>query len=608
MKKLLIHTNNTSFNRPELFSISEQYIFDVDYDTDVDIYIDKILRYDDLNRKISEVDIIFIKPSLSNNYLEYFGIRLAYHIRLTGALGSKCNIPIVFITEESIQFLARTYSEPSILFTEGIYFIKEAIEDYQRIINWFNEGLIKPLSNFNIFINAINLKAPANYQSHHSVANEWALVRYFSMFEKDEDNELYNDLREKIIALDYLKTLHFKYNEALISRQKFKPQKHAYTPVISGINSKRIGIIDDEFKKGWYAFYEYLFNKSNAESVAFVDFRKDESREKLIQKIQVWLNKIITSSNPVDLFVIDLRLHDDDFSEGDYDNMTGTVIIKYIKSLNPGIQIVISTASNKVWNYQKCIQLGVNFFAIKESPETVNSREETKNTLNHLIRQITNASTKDFLADIYRKIQFLKLTNNFQNDPSSLLFKELVFDKNGMLDQIMNLLLLDSENNSVINQSLLLAFQILENYCDLNSCGIFDFKNSTGKISQKGNTILLDVFTASNEYILTKLELRRGKFNFQIESSNETIISYEAYDSAVLRSAFSKIDSTTLVKIISVLHFRHKIPKQEIEKVIELRYYRSNVSAHLTGNVKPDFKIDVKSIVNLIDLFIKIFI
>ena len=39
MKKLLIHHNNTSLNREPFFSASEEFVFDVDFDKDVDHYI-----------------------------------------------------------------------------------------------------------------------------------------------------------------------------------------------------------------------------------------------------------------------------------------------------------------------------------------------------------------------------------------------------------------------------------------------------------------------------------------------------------------------------------------------------------------------------------------
>jgi len=616
MKKILIHCNNTSFNRPELFSISEQFVFDVDFDKDVDFYIDEKLAEGELKEQLLGADIIFIKVSLSQNYLEYLGIRLAYHIRLTKSLGEKASIPIVFVAEESIQYLGLTFSEPSILFTGGIYLIKETVEDYHKVMRWFSEGVIKSLQDFDMFINAIKIKPPANYQSHHSIANEWALTRYFSMFERDDANECYNSLREKILDLDYLRTLHFKYTEAKASRQKFNPKKHAYTPLIGGIENMRIGIIDDEINKGWLAFYEYVFKKSQAQSIPFNDFRKDERREELIKRIQSWLLESFKSTEPIDLFIIDLRLHDDDFSEQDFDNLSGVQVIKFIKSKNPGIQIVVSTASNKVWNFQKCLEYGVSYYSIKESPETYSTREETRSTLVHLNRQIANASQKSFLAGLYRDIQNLKANNIFINHTGEKEFENLIFGKNGLLEQIFNLLILDSTSEAIINQCLLLSFQVLENYCDLAIVGSFGSDSSSSVRLSSGfvwlkSTSKKDIFINQlNQKISTWFELVNDKFDFQSEDANETPVSFKVFDKMEIISSYkSGLDVSSLVKMISVLHFRDNIPQNDIDKIIRLRYYRSNVAAHLTGKIKPGFKkISAEDIAFFIQIFTHIFI
>jgi len=617
MKKLLIHSNNTSFNNTELFPLAEQFVFDVDFEKDVDFYINEKLSDSELKRKLEKSDIVFIKVSLSKNYLEYLGLRLAYHIRLTKSLGTKAYMPIVFIAEESFQYLGLTHPEPAILFTKGIYIIKESLDDYKKTLKWFFDGRIKPLDDFSSFVNSIIINPPANYLSHHSIANEWALTRYFSMFERDDANECFNSLREKILDLDYLRTLHFKYTEAKASRQKFNPKKHAYTPLIAGIENMRIGIIDDEINKGWLAFYEYVFNKSQAQSIPFKDFRKDESREELIKRIQTWLLESFQPTKPIDLFIIDLRLHDDDFSEPDFDNLSGVQAIKFIKSKNPGIQIVVSTASNKVWNFQKCLEYGVSYYSIKESPETYSTREETRSTLVHLNRQIANASQMSFLAGLYRDIQNLKANNIFSIHAGEKEFENLIFGKNGLLEQIFNLLILDSTSEAIINQCLLLSFQVLENYCDLAIVGSFGSDNSSGSRLSSGSVWTRDgggpkhiFINQPNQKISTWFELVNDKFDFQSEDANETPVSFKVFDKMEIISSYkSGLDVSSLVKMISVLHFRDNIPQNDIDKIIRLRYYRSNVAAHLTGKIKPGFKkITTENIAFFIQIFTHIFI
>lgn len=606
MKKLLIHSNNTSFSRQEIFSLAEQFVFDIDFDKDVDSYIDELLNNSDLQRKLQIIDVLFIKISLSQNYLEYLGIRLAYHIRLTKTLGNKAYLPIVFIAEESIQFLGITYSDPSILFTNGIYFIKERIEDYKKITKWYSSGLIKELENSSTFINTVNILPPANYDSHHSIANEWALVRYTSMFDIDNTSEKYNILKEKVSKLDYIKSLHFKYSEAKSLRQKFRPSKNTSTLPIKGIDHKTIGIIDDEINKGWYSFYDYWLDKSGGKIVACNEFKKDATKTDLIERTKNWIMQMSQRGNPVDIYIVDLRLHDDDFSEVNFENLSGLQIIKFIKNLNAGIQVVVSTASNKVWNFQECMKFGVTEFSSKESPENYSTREETKQSLLHLSKQITKASEESILANLYRVIDGLKKSNVFKNDIDEEEFKNLVFSKNGLLDQIFGLLVLDSENESIINQCILLCFQVLENYCDLSKVASIGKSRdvSSGFIWMK-NGDKKDIFIDQhNQYISTWFELIIGKFDFQSDDSNSTPISFKVFNKRETTLSYQKgLDASSLVKIISVLHFRDNITIEEINKIIKLRYYRSNVAAHLTGNIKSDYKLKLAEIVEFIELF-----
>jgi len=618
MKKLLIHNNNTSFNKTDIFKISEQFVFDVDFDKDVDLYIHEQLTRGPNSEKILASDILFIKVSLSkNNYLEYLGLRLAYHIRLTKSLGEKVNIPIVLIGEESFQFLGLTYPDPSILFTKGIYLISESIEEFQKMVKLYEEGKIKSLDDMNTFVNSILVNPPSNYNSHHSIANEWSLVRYNSMFEKDEKNEYYDRLQKKISDLDYLKTLHFKYLDAKATRQNFNPKKHTIKPTIKEIEGKKIGIIDDEISKGWFEFYAYIFDKSNANAIVYDGFKKDDTKEELIANLKIWILEIINLNEPVDVFIIDLRLHDDDFAEQNFENITGIQIIRFIKNQNPGIQIVVSSASNKVWNYQQCLDFGVKYFSIKESPETFNNRSQTLSSFNHLCVQISNAVRDSYLANIYRKIKEIKSFNIFINNSNEKdkQFVNQTFGKNGLLDQIFNLLLLNNSNQAVLDQCLLIAFQILENYCELSSIGNFEKNKAAGNSlascyvwSRDGKNKKIFFINQQKQKISTLFQLKLGRFPFQQQDSNETPIDFNVFEAMKLESIYkSGLDITALVKIIAVLYFRDNVPKKDVEKIMALRYYRSNVAAHLTGNVKPDFKINAKDIMFIVKVFTQIF-
>jgi CheY-like chemotaxis protein len=479
-------------------------------------------------------------------------------------------------------------------------------------LKWFNDRRIKPLDDFSSFVSSITINPPANYLSHHSIANEWALARYSSMLEKDYENDMYITLQKKILDLDYLKTLHFKHLEAKANRQQFNPKKHTIKPIIKGLEDNTIAIIDDEINKGWLEFYGYIFDKSKATSVFYNNFKKDDTKVELIDKVEKWLLEKINSNNPIDVFLIDLRLHDDDFTENDFENLSGIQLIKFIKYHNPGIQIVVSTASNKVWSYQKCLEIGVKYFSIKESPETYSTRSGTIASYNHLGNQVSLAAKGSFLAEIFRKINDLKKDNIFMilSGEKDKEFTNLTFGKNGLLDQIFNLLVVDNSNDAILNQCLLLSFQILENYCNLSSVGDFGYDKdglSSGYVWTR-DFQKLQVFVTQQTSISTRLELLYGNIEYHNNPSDTSPSSFNAFESMQPKTRFSSgLDATSLIKMISVLHFRDNINKLVIEKLIKLRFYRSNVAAHLTGKLKTNNKINFNDIIFFIDVFTKLF-
>lgn len=557
-----------------------------------------------------EFDVIYISLNLSDyDYLEMNGLRVAHHIRLTKEW-KHIYTPIYFICQEEPMEIIRLNSLGRILLTKGIYIIKDlSIPDIK----------FRPLISENQYIKLIEkleVNAPANYQSHHGIANEWALTRYSSMLEKSEE-ENYRKLIKKVSHLDYLKTLHFKYYESKFERQKVNPMKHSYTPIFKNITGITIGVIDDESIKGWGAFYDYLLSKSGAK-IEVLEFCKGENKIDLVKRLRGWVDERI-SKDKVDLFIVDLRLHDDDFTDKYSDKLTGFQIIEYIKSKNKGIQIVVSSASNKVWNFQNSLKLGVDSFIIKESPETLNTRDETKKSLLFFKNEIEKATSKLFLADLDRRLKSMKNNNIFIVNKNEQNFVSRVFDRGGLLDQIFDLLVLDSLNESILNQCLLLSFQVLEKYCDLTIVGSFGYsksnsphsKLSSGFVWKKEDNTKFDIFISKSQNELsTMFELKFDVCDFMIDSAQKIPLGYSVFDK--LRMNLSNkggLDASFLVKMISVLHFREGIDQEYIERLMKLRYYRSNLAAHDTGKIKPSMlRISAKDdIMFIIQIFEKIF-
>lgn len=455
MKKLLIHSNNTSFSNTELFQLSEQFVFDVDFDKDVDFYINDNLTEGNLKQKLENCDIVFIKVSLSKNYLEYLGLRLAYHIRLTKNLGQKANIPIVIIAEESFQYLGLTYPEPSILFTKGIYLIKESLDDYDRTLKWFNDRRIKPLDDFSSFVSSITINPPANYLSHHSIANEWSILRWAKVLGISTEREALKDVRSNIESLLYYKYLQAKYPiEA-------EPDKAAFK-----INGKgRILYIDDEWNKGWNEVLSNYFATSSTE-IEFETLKYD-FKDKSHQDILKECDKKIQSFKP-DVVLLDLRLSDSDFiNSHNSTHLTGYKVLEAIKLINPGIQVIIFTASNKVWNLLELQANGADGFLLKESPELTTNSSYTYESLSSLSKQMTICLSNAYLKEIWKILE--EIRKQFSANPLAQYYPNDLRCLRGI--QYQNLLLLEldsmynilsSEDENRFSYAMLIQFKILE--------------------------------------------------------------------------------------------------------------------------------------------------
>lgn len=458
MKKLIIHNNNTSFSNTEIFPLSEQFVFDVNIDKDVDFYINDQLSNGDLGNKLEKTDIVFIKASLSqNNYLEYLGIRLAYHIRMTQCLGSKACVPIVFIAEESFQYLGLTYPEPSILFTKGIYLIKELLADYENTMKDYNDGIIRPLDDFSSFLNSITINPPVSYLSHHSIANEWSILRWAKVLGLSIERGALNSVQRNIESLLYYKYLQAKFpTESVADRTVFK---------ING--NGRILYIDDEWNKGWNVILENYFTTSSSniifESLTY-DF-KDKTHNEILS---VCIRKI-ESSKP-DVVLLDLRLSDSDFTNShNSPALTGYKVLKETKLINPGIQVIIFTASNKVWNLLDLQANGADGFLLKESPELAINRSLTYDSLSSLSRQVTLCLSNAYLKEIWSLFDEIKKV--FTNNPltKSSFLQQMSEPAKGITYQ--NLLLqevdaiyeiLKTNNTNRFNLAMIMLFKILE--------------------------------------------------------------------------------------------------------------------------------------------------
>ena len=119
-KSILIYNKNISKKVLEEFKSNQLIGFDYHQDEykNLDEYISKKIIKKLINK---EVDIIFIKDNLSDNYLELYGLIVAYHIRLSQELDNKRYLPIVILSDLDGYTLNKLEPIAKILFTKNIF-------------------------------------------------------------------------------------------------------------------------------------------------------------------------------------------------------------------------------------------------------------------------------------------------------------------------------------------------------------------------------------------------------------------------------------------------------------------------------------------------------
>jgi hypothetical protein len=199
-----------------------------------------------------EFDVIFIPFSLSEeNYIEFLGLQFAYHIRLTQSFNNT-RTPIVFFGNESPEIINKITNAGVILFTPGVYCTtKSNVLDFKKQIAHIleNKPKITKEEYNNTFLERIHIQPPANYSTHHSIANEWSILRWAKAMSVNNDDDI-SYIESKIGSSLYFKFLNARY--PIKATNIFKANDLKLN------NNGKILYIDDEVEKGWSELFSHL--------------------------------------------------------------------------------------------------------------------------------------------------------------------------------------------------------------------------------------------------------------------------------------------------------------------------------------------------------------
>lgn len=510
-------------------TIEDSFDFSCDDSSLCDVIEDKMG-----NKKF---DGVFVPLCFSETLSDFLGLRFAMLIRLSNTPNRLT--PIVIYGEVACFDLLHNDCF-DILKMPGIFYVgyryKEILDVASRLRGISDDEYANGIRN-------LQLSIPTNIGDNHSVSNQWAIYRWAEMFD-------WNDCAPEILNKSFLDSLYFKYLYARFGgHDKFK-NKHKQSCEISGIAGKKIVYVDDEYNKGWKNILSAIFEKSGAEFVCYEGFRKDLTCEQQIESINAFVDE-----NDADCYIIDLRLHEDDFKQTK--NLSGHRVAEHIKEINEGNQIVVFSASNKIWNLKEQLnRIKALGYVLKESPDLNLNRENSKSIYSEFARLIQKACKLSYLRQLYTAQ------------------KELcqISSEAKRLDTMVRLLGLDNAegNQDLLGAVLLNEIVFVEDYIK-NIRGYNAY--STGK----------DVYLA-NEYNKKFQEQLTGHMFFKREETDghSTVIDIDGFhrECAPAPNGWCDVTKSDVTSICAALFLEFDMELSDVKLYVQLKKLRNTQIAH----------------------------
>ncbi|MBK8735667.1 MAG: response regulator [Saprospiraceae bacterium] len=330
---------------------------------------------------------LIIPVRLGNEDAEHMGLYIGLHIRLTKELEAIRFLPILFVSKQTKEDILynqiNKLKEKSglLLFTKGSYLVSASALD---------EYITKPLSNLDEQVLLETVIPSLNIQNTqdpgHQLANDWGAFRLAKF-------------AGYTLNLEKPSSLYFKFKDSFTNNE-IVPNANNTIGLFN--ESCKALLIDDNATSGWSETLKHILRSK------IVNPGKSVSLD-----VITLFDDALNYSNYInyDVVFLDLRLlKEEDKSNqiNSIDDFTGTKVLKVIKEINPGIQIIIFTASNKVWNIEKLLELGANGYYIKESPEYILSTRFSKDNYEEFIKTIQTCLLRKPLKQIYTLSQNIK--------------------------------------------------------------------------------------------------------------------------------------------------------------------------------------------------------
>lgn len=503
-----ISSGNSLFIRPNTKYIQnvnvgeEQVVFN---DVSDEKFSQKIIDW----LSVVEYDNIFIPLCFGPVLSDYNGLRLATHIRCTSTLNQLKNIYIYGFVG-MYYLLDNKYF--NILKTRNVSLIEYKKSVFQSKLKLKQDDLL--INELPIEIDKLKLQPPKNYEDNHSIANEWAIFRWASVIgAKDEEIEAIIEKIENKLYFKYLRTLYPNSDFGTISEEGLK---------LTYNKPPKVLLVDDEADKGWYEVLCAILHDKNEITLNPLENIKSKTQDEIIN---LALDEI--KIKDIEIVILDFRLHPDDFDNPNIEEITGLMLLKKIKKHNPGIQVLVFSATNKIWNLQALQAAGADGFIIKESPENSSDANYTVNVIESFIDLMKVAISKTYLRKLYKDIKELKSlskewSDRFNNSAQERL--DIAFDllKGGMLHESeetrKNKCLFEKFDEKYDRFAFLMLYQIIEDFIEFGEFFSINRNSVSIKLDVNNWFDIVPKHKVLNKVVYNKGD---GKFVFSDQTENE---------------------------------------------------------------------------------------
>ena len=330
--------------------------------------------------------VVIDADSLDSSNVE-LPLDLILHLRLMLHECRKSSLSsIVFVSELEIETYKGYGVKSIVLMTQNITYVGS--EDVRLAVE--NSKPMTPGEYVAGFLELIKIEPQEKVEGRHSIANEWGAEALYNVVSGGE--------KTNIVPIRATSSLYFKYSNVAaldandVGRIINGKVPRYLTSKLNVTDCIRYLLIDDEAEKGWTKVLGAILPNA----IQDVWDQPVNTYEEISEEIR----KKITSGD-YDLIFLDLRMTgvaEDSVMKPE--EFSGMSILKAIKRINAGIQVIMLTATNKAWNLKALMDAGANGYYMKESPEYHFPLKYSEQNAVALIAVIKACIRNSYLQDI----------------------------------------------------------------------------------------------------------------------------------------------------------------------------------------------------------------